>query len=92
MAGCLDDAGSTQVEGDEDPSRPLRRGSSDQGVGTASHCHANNFPPQSQEEARKEFCPETSVSGTVFLFIFTFILSRVVSQSSGSREQSQTQS
>lgn len=91
MAGCVDDAGSRQGEGDGDLSHPLRRGPSNRGAGTASHCRAKNFPSQSQEEARKEFCPETSVPGTVFLFVFTFILSRV-SQSSGSREQSQTQS
>jgi len=82
MAGFIDDAGSRQGEGDGDPSHPVWRGFSKQGVGTVGN----------QEKAREKFCPETSVPGTVFKFIFTVILSRVVSQSSGSGEQSQMQS
>lgn len=90
--GSLNDAGSRQGEGDGGLlSCSLQRCPSDQSVGTASDCCTNNFPPQSQKEARKKLCPEPSVPGRVFLFILTFILSRVVSQFSGSQEKSQTQ-
>lgn len=73
MAGCVNDAGGRQGGGDGDLSCSLQRCPSDQGVGTASHCCTNNCTPQSQKETRKEFSPEPSVPGRVFLFILTYI-------------------
>lgn len=78
MAGCVNDAGGRQG-GDGDLSCSLQKCPSDQGAGTACHCCTNNFPPQIQKEARKELSPEPSVPSSVFLFILTFLLSRVVS-------------